>query len=448
MDRLGPDAMLVVWSAPTRTYSLDIDYPYRQDSNAYYLTGITQDETILVLMPGNRTRREILFVKAADPSQEHWSGRRLTTDQASAASGIQTVMTRDRFEPFVAAMLGRRDYGRIDAAEATAFFGALGASRARLALLADSPSVDGPPSPAVEFSRRLLDRFVGYQVMDASPIVKDLRLVKTPYERAMLARSVEISANAQLAGMRAARPGAYEYQVKAAIEAVHRASGASQSYPSIVGSGPNATILHYPEDDRQMKAGELILVDAGTSYGYMAADITRTYPVDGHFTPAERAIYTLVLRAQDQAIASAATGASLAEIHNTAVDVIKAGLLALGLITDAGGDQYKMWFTHSTSHYLGIDVHDPGDRTLPLKPGMAFTIEPGLYIRQGALDALPRTADNLRLIDRIQAAVTTYGDIGVRIEDSFLFDDHGLLRLSGKLPRTIEEIESVMKVRP
>jgi Xaa-Pro aminopeptidase len=248
--------------------------------------------------------------------------------------------------------------------------------------------------------------------------------------------------------MRSARPGAFEYEVKAAIEAVFRGRGAvSWSYPSIVGSGPNATVLHYPGSDRQMQAGELLLVDAAANYQYMSGDITRTYPVSGVFSPLHKDVYQIVLQAQDEGIAAAAKGASLQAIHDRTVDVVKAGLLKLGLITDTQGDQYRMWYTHGSSHYIGVDVHDVGDRTRPVVPGMAFTIEPGIYIRQSALDALPPTPENAALIARIGPAVKKYQDIGVRIEDSFLMEETGLRRLSAAVPRTVDEIEALMRPR-
>jgi Xaa-Pro aminopeptidase len=230
---------------------------------------------------------------------------------------------------------------------------------------------------------------------------------------------------------------------------VHRGRGAvSWAYPSIVGSGPNATILHYPEADRQMQAGDLLLVDAACNYGYMSPDITRTYPVSGTFSAAQKDIYRIVLQAQDEAFAEARVGGSLAAIHNRAVAVIKAGLLKLGLITDTTGEQYRMWFTHGTSHYIGIDVHDVGERTRPLQAGMTFTIEPGIYVRQSVIDALPRTPENLALIEKIQPAVRKYADLGVRIEDSILLLDSGAVRLTGSVPRTIEEIEAFLRKRP
>jgi Xaa-Pro aminopeptidase len=449
MERLGPDALLVLWSAPPHRYSLDIDYEYRQDSNLYYLTGVTQDETMLVLMPGNTSTREILFVTDPNPVREHWTGHRLTAAEAQARSGIDTVLATSRFEAFMAALLDRRSFGAIDDRQAAHFFDALSAARAKVDLLLDpGRGVNDPLTPALEFARKIRDRFVGFQIADATKLLTDLRIVKTPYERNTLIKSLEISSEAQMAGMRAAAPGAYEYEVKAAIEAVFRRRGAvSWSYPSIVGSGPNATILHYPDADRQMQAGDLLLVDAACNYQYLSGDITRTYPVGGTFTPLQKDIYQIVLRAQEEAIKAARPGVSLQDVHKKTVEVIKAGLLRFGLITDTTGDQHRMWYTHNASHYIGVDVHDAGDRSRPLQAGMAFTIEPGIYIRQSALDALPRTRENNALIEKIQPAVTRYADIGVRVEDSFLLEEAGLRRLSSAVPRTIDEIEAFLKPR-
>ena len=326
MERLGPDAMLILWSAPTRTYSLDIDYEYRQDSNLYYLTGLVQEDTVLVLMSGSPAR-EFLFVKEKDPAKEHWYGRVLSTGEASALTGIRTVMTTGQFESFVDGALARHEAGQV-------------------ALVMDPPPTAGTEpvvTRASQFARRLKDRFAAVQTVDATPILTDLRTIKTPYEQNLLIKCLDISSEAQKVGMRTARPGAFEYEVKAAVEGAYRARGAaSWAYPSIVGSGPNATILHYPDSDRQMQAGDLLLVDAAANYQYMAGDITRTYPVSGRYTTAQRDIYAIVLQAQEDAMQVARPGNSLATVHDKTVEVIKAGLLRLGLITDASGDQYKM----------------------------------------------------------------------------------------------------------
>jgi len=447
MERLGPETMLVLLSAPARVYSNDVDYEYRQDSNLYYLTGMTQEDTVLVLMPGNTTRRELLFVSDRNAEREHWTGRLMTHDEARERTGISTVLSRRDFDAFIGNMLSRRSHGSlVDQKEAAVFFAALGDGRAKVAVAMEQAPAGAPLTPIQTFLQGLRDRYVGYIAVDATPALTALRLVKTPYELQMLTTATTISADAQVAGMQTAAPGAFEYQVKAAIEAVHRARGAvSWAYPSIVGSGPNTTILHYAESDRQMKAGELLLVDAAANFGYEAADLTRTYPVSGTFSPVQREIYDLVLHAQEEAAKAARPGATIAAIHDRTVEVLKEGLLRLGLIADTTGNQYQMWFTHGVSHYIGLDVHDVGSRTEPLQTGMTFTIEPGLYIRQSVLDQLPKTPENLALITKIQPSVTKYNDIGVRIEDSFVMEPTGARSLTPSLAHTASEVEAVMR---
>ena len=449
MDRLGPDTMLVLLSAPARVYSGDIDYEYHQDSNLYYLTGITQEETVLVLMPGNPTQREVLFIKDRNPEREHWTGTLLGREEARERTGIATVLSAATFDAFLGNMLSRRSHGTtIDEKEAGAYFAALGTGHAKLAVVMDRAGAGEPPTRTQTLLQTLRDRYVGYIAVDVTPEFKALRMMKTPYELRMLTRATDISADAQMAGMRAAAPGAFEYQVKAAIEAVHRAKGAvSEAYPSIVGSGPNATILHYPEADRQMQAGDLLLVDAAANFGYQASDITRTYPVSGTFTRVQRDIYDLVLLAQEEAIKAAKPGTTLAAVHTRTVEVLKEGLLRLGLIADTSGQQYAMWFTHSTSHFIGLDVHDVGGRNDTLQAGMTFTIEPGLYIRQSVLDQLLKTPANLALIAQIQPAVSKYDTIGVRIEDSFVMEPGGARALSVAVPKTIKDVETFMRGR-
>ena len=314
------------------------------------------------------------------------------------------MLPASRFRAFVTAILDRRGFGAIDDKQAATFFEALAAGRAHVALtLPPDRRLNEPLTAPLEFARQIRDRYFGFQIADASPIFTELRTIKTPYERQVLIKDLEISSDAQMAGMRATRPGAYEYEVKAAIEAVFRSRGSvSWSYPSIVGSGPNATILHYPEGERQMQAGELLLVDAAANYQYMSGDITRTYPASGTFSPLHKDVYQIVLQAQEEGIGVARSGGSLQAVHDKTVEVVKAGLLKLGLITDTHGDQYRMWYTHGAGHYIGIDVHDVGDRKRPLVPGMAFTIEPGIYIRQVGSRRTPPTPDNAALIAEIQ----------------------------------------------
>src|SRR5262245_18315931 len=379
MSSLGSEAMLVVWSAPPRVYSLDVNYEYRQDSNLYYLTGIEQEGTMLVLMPGNKTRKEILFVGDRDPKQEHWTGPVLSLADATARSGIAKVYPVGRFDMFIYAILSRFNFD-VESDEASteyeAFFKALDEGKARLALpLRPRPGLSQPLNPVFEFANKIRERFFNLSIQDASKILANARQIKTPYERKLLERSVEISNQAHLAGMRAARPGAYEYEVKAAIEQTYKANGAQGwSYPPIVGSGPNATILHYEKSNRQMQSGDLLLVDAACNHEYLTGDITRTYPVDGRFSPAQKDIYEIVLAAQEEAIKVARSGVKLKEVEKNAAAAVKEGLLRLGLITDASNDQYKTWYTHGACHYIGMDVHDVGDYESPLRPGMAFVI--------------------------------------------------------------------------
>ncbi len=449
MRQLGDRTILVLFSAPSRIYSLDIEYEYRQDSNLYYLTGIAQEDTILVLMPGNLTRSEILFVSPRDPTQEHWDGPRLSAAEATARSDIGTVYSTTEFEPFIDAVLAGRgdDLPAGSVEEYATFFEAQDSNHARVALAMDPSSVlEASPDPAREFGARLVERDPELTLHDARPALAELRRVKSTYEQELLVRSVAISSEAHRAGMRVAAAAAYEHEVEAAIEHVFLARGGlGWAYPSIVGSGPNATILHYDESRRRMNAGELLLVDAGVNYQYMSSDITRTYPVDGTFSAAQREIYEVVLSAQLAASASARRGVSLTDLHQKSVEVVKAGLLRLGLITDATGDQYRLWFTHGTCHYIGLDVHDVGDEAAGLEPGVAFVIEPGIYIRPDVLDRLPEAlASDDDFIASVRPAVERYRNIGVRVEDSFLFTEQGIVRLSHTVPRSVEEIESFL----
>ena len=449
LEQLTPQSLAVVWSAPTRVYSLDVDYEYRQDSNLLYLTGINQPGTTLVLMPGNKTQREILFIAEPDPRREHREGHILTKDEATLASGIAAVYYAGQFEPFLSAMFGRVSFGDPKFAEAReyeTFFTGVSAGRASLALpLGPPPQPSAPLGSAYEFANKARERYFGVTVADTLPILANLRQVKTPYELTVLDQSAAISSDAHLAGMRAARPGRYEYEVEAEIERVYLSRGAmSWGYPSIVGSGPNATILHYEASSRQMQDGDLLLVDAAANFQGLTVDITRTYPVNGHFTELQKDIYRVVLAAQEAGIRAAKAGNKTADITNAAAAAAKAGLLKLGLITDASGEQYRTWYTHGIIHWIGMDVHDVGDYDRPLAPGMTFVIEPGLYIRPQALDTLPDTPENRAFKAAVTPVVAKYRNIGVRVEDSFALTATGLKTLSATVPKTIEDVERTL----
>ena len=450
LERLSPESMLIFWSAPVRVYSHDVDYEFRQDSNLYYLTGIDQADTILVLLPGNERRREILFISPSNPVREHWEGHLLTPAEATEQSGVTTVYTTNEFEPFMNAVLSGSPYGVGPGSQEFArFTRAVSSGTARLALmLTPKPGLSGDLPETYRFMRQVQERFPGIGAVDAFPILRELRQVKTPYERKLLQESADVSSDAHMAGMKAAKPGLYEYEVEAAIEYVYKKNGAFDwGYPSIVGSGPNSTVLHYNASKRRMVEGDLLLVDAAAHYKYMTVDITRTYPISGRFTAAQRELYDLVLAAQEEGMKVARVGARVSEIHQKTVDVIKAGLLRLGLITDASGDQYRIWYTHGSVHWIGLDVHDIGDGNRPLAPGMSFVIEPGVYIRESALEYLPKTPQNAAFIEKVRPMVQKYKDTGIRVEDSFLLTETGLHRLSAKVPRTADEIEAFLRAR-
>ncbi len=452
MERLGPETMLIARGTPHRNYSLDVEYEYRQESNFYYLTGIELPDAALVLMPGAKADRELLFVPERNPEREHWTGRLPSFEAASKLSGIERVLPIAELETFLEQVASGRPYrSRADRYKPLThdfdpLLDRVRNGEARLAVvLAGFPTLDGPVDPTLGLANQIRDRFAGIAVWDATLLVDEQRQTKSAYELDLLRKSAEISSAAHRAGMKAARPGAFEYTVTAAIEQVYRDQGAmGWGYPSIVGSGPNATILHYNSGRRSMDSGDVILVDAAANYQYYTVDITRTYPVSGKFSEAQKDIYAIVLAAQDAAREVAKPGALVYELHQKTVDVIKAGLLRLGLITDADGEQYRTWYTHGSVHYLGMDVHDVGDSRAPLAEGQAFVIEPGIYIREDGLDSLPKTAENLAFIEKVRPAFEKYRGIGMRVEDSFALTSAGLEDLSASVPRTIKEIETFM----
>jgi Xaa-Pro aminopeptidase len=464
MAALGPESVLIAWSAPAKVYSTDVNYEYRQESNMLYLSGITQEESILMLIPGAKTVKEILFTRDPDPRREHWEGHTLTPAEVTDQSGVRRVYSLGVFQSVVDGLLaGKWDGMRpeFSAEEFGAFFDAVKTGKARLGIFervgpppgggrGAAPAQSSTPAPGsrAAWALEMAAKHPGVTPFDASSIVRTLRQVKTPYEQEVLTRSVEISAEAHVEGMKAARPERWEYEVEAAIEYWYLKNGAmSWGYPSIVGSGPNATTLHYGASTRQMKDGDLLLVDAAGNFQGLTGDITRTYPVNGKFTPAQREIYNLVLASQEAGMAAAKLGAPTNSIAQACRSVIADGLLKLGLITEATpgpaqNAQVSRWYTHGPTHGIGIDVHDPLGQTLVA--GSAFVIEPGLYIREVVLSELPKTPENAAFIDRVRPAMAKYKNLGVRIEDSFLMTEQGLVRLSTKAPRQISEIEKIV----
>jgi Xaa-Pro aminopeptidase len=448
-EALGPEALFIQFSAPTRLYSNDVHYEYRQDSDLLYLTGIDQEGTVLVMLPGNRTKKEFLFVRDPDPRHEHRSGHLLTKEEARGASGIEDVRLLSELDGFVKSLINRRPYGKrwsVDYGEYAAFFDALKEGRARLALVFGyRPGPDEELPPIYQFAEKMRQRLVGATLVDATDVVWGQRQVKTPYEQEVMRRSGKVSSNAHRAAMRATRPGRHEYEVEAELEKVYLESGArGWSYPSIVGSGPNATILHYERSRRKMEDGDVLLIDAAANYEGLTVDITRTWPVNGRFSPEQADLWKLVLAAQEAGKKAAVPGSLTTDVEEATAAVVRKGLVELGLVTDADSEQFRSWYTHGVCHWIGMDVHDVGDYRRSLAPGMTFVIEPGIYIRESALDLLPDTPENQAFAEAVRPVVQKYEGIGVRVEDSFLLTEDGLENLSKTVPRTVEEIESFM----
>lgn len=454
MAELGTGAALVLWSAPSRVYSTDTDYEYRQESNMLYLTGFDEQDATLVLVPGARGPREFLFVRAEDPFFELWNGAIPSADEVTARTGITHVFPqrgREALEAFFGGFLGVQAGTAADTAAAAAGAAAAPAAGSpfQLAVLRDDAVTRNDPDtgPQLAWIDEAGARRPNTTVTSSARVLQRLRQVKTPYEQQVMRRSVEIAAEAHVEGMKATRPGRWEYEVEAAIEHWFLRSGAlSWGYPSIVGSGPNATILHYTKSTRLMQDGDLLLVDAGANFQGLTGDITRTYPVNGRFTAEQRAIYDIVLEALEAGIEAARPGGSVSEITQVVRTVIGRGLLRVGLVNDpaaASGrsSQIDLWFPHSPVHGIGMDVHEP---TGTLVPGVTFVVEPGIYVRPDALERLADDPEQAAVAAALQPAVDRFRHIGIRIEDSLLMTADGPEILSARAPKLPADLEQVV----
>jgi len=402
LDRLG-NAVAILPSAEVK--SIEGDYPqdshYREDNDFFYLTGLEAPGSWLVLVARKSGRDQaILYLPASDSTMEKWTGPRLGPGaEARRLTGITGVRPAGKAETEISELV----------------LGAGSPSRTGAVYL--SPK----PQQGSEFLLGLLlrdgKRNRPTKVEDLDPVIARLRLVKDPDEISRLRRAIEITAEALKESMRVARPGVWEYQLEAVIEYTFRRNGAERvGFPSIVASGPNAVTLHYDENRRQMQAGELVVEDVGAEFGYYSADMTRTVPISGRFTPRQRALYDLVLGTQQAAIDSVRPGTDLAALNRIARTYMRdhSGDLC-------GSDSCVPYFTHGLSHWLGMDVHDVGSFGAPLEPGMVLTVEPGIY--------LPSEG------------------VGLRIEDDVLVTSGGHEVLSRAAPRSAEEIEQIMAHR-
>ena len=452
---IGPNATLILFSTEPRVYTNDVDYEYRQENNLYYLTNLKQKRATLVLTPTVDGAREILFLPRRSPVLETWTGHMYTPEEASAESGIKEIWEASEFEPFLNSLRTREPYrpkadkilmsaaaGESAAGGFEKLFAAAAKNEAQLYLLA--------PTGRESFEYRQEQRFAadwaksptGYAIKDAMPIFSDLRLRKSPYELRLLQHAIDITTEAHQRSWLAAGDAKWEYEVDAQVVYTYKLRNADHwGYPSIVGCGPNATTLHYQESQGRVAPGELLLMDVGAEYEHYTADVTRTFPVNGKFSPAQAEIYQIVFDAQEAAANASRPGNRISDVNRAATEVIKDGLLKLGLITDRDSNQYRLWFMHGTSHWLGMNVHDVGDYGAKLEPGMVFTNEPGIYIRPDALEHLPKSEENDKFIAAVRPAFERYKSIGVRIEDDMLITPSGVEWMSRALPRKMSEIE-------
>jgi Xaa-Pro aminopeptidase len=411
--------VLVLPSAPRLFRSRDTETRYRPDSELFYLTGCTEADAVAVLAGGDEARL-VLFVRDRDPEAERWSGPVLGPEAAKERFGADETHSLSELETSMPALLREADaiYYRAGRRELLdrMIFEALSYSRSR-----GQRKGIGPRS-----------------LVDPGEALDELRLVKDRHEIERLRAAARVSAEGHRVALAAARPGRGEWVVEAEIDAAFRRHGArGPGFDTIVGSGANACVLHYVANGRVIEGGDLVLVDAGAEVGLYQGDMSRTFPASGRFSPEQRDVYEVVDAARAEAVATAAPGRSVAEVHETAVRVLTTGLVELGVLDgtlDELMDQeaHETFFPHQTSHWLGLDVHDPGDyakegRSRRLEPGMVLTVEPGLYFPAGA-----------------EGGAARYAGIGVRVEDEVLVTEDGSENLTGALlPTSADDMESL-----
>jgi Xaa-Pro aminopeptidase len=451
--QLGPDAMLVLLSPAPVVRNGDVDWPFRQEDNLLYLTGLDAPETMFVLLPGESEHREIVFTRDSDPTTELWTGHIATHDEVKATSGVGEVASSSRFRAFLQAAMEGRPWGGSGAYRGYAGPGLpdwtkkVREGRATIWMLMESRNLGGVPTPELALVEEMRRSYPELKFRDAFPLLTDMRMRKSPSELATVQRAIDITIAAQKAAMRRVSTATHEYQVEATIEHSFRSLGACcWAFPSIVASGRNATTLHYGSNNDPVVQGGLLLTDIGAEVDGYSADITRTYPQNGTFTAEQRAIYEAVLRAQSESITLMKPGKHMRDVHEKAGTILGEELLRLGLIAKNEPEQVRWYFPHGLGHHLGLRTHDVNDRAAVLAPGMIITNEPGLYIRAESVRATPAfkaLTDEER--EGVEAALAKYDGIGVRIEDDILITDGEPRNLSIGAPRTVDEIEAWMR---
>jgi Xaa-Pro aminopeptidase len=410
----SPAAVAVIPAAPVFVRNNDVEHEYRQDSDLFYLTGFDEPESVAVL--DAITRKLTLFVRPRDRDREVWDGPRAGVDGAKAHFGADDSLVIAELDDKLPGLL--QNHQRV--------YYRLGHNR----------KFDDRVLSAIDRVRTRQRTGVSAptELVDPGAILHEMRLRKSVGEIETMRSAAEITREAHELAMRRTKPGMHEYEVEALLLDTFRRHGSERpAYGSIVGSGPNACVLHYRKNDRAILGGDLLLIDAGCEYGYYASDVTRTFPVGKDFTRAQQAIYELVLEAQVAGIEATRPGTTLDVIHNLNVDIITRGLVRLGLLQGEPDklietEGYKRFFMHRTSHWLGMDVHDVGvyyerGQARPLEPGMVLTVEPGIYI----------APDD-------ETVGSEWRGIGVRIEDDVLVTASGPDVLTAAIPKSVEEV--------
>jgi len=433
MDQLDHNSIAILRNPKPVIRNNDQEYFYRADSNFYYLTGHDEPGSILILIPGVE-QQFILFVKPTNLTDAMWHGDLTGIDGAVQTFGADKAYALDQFQEMLRTMAMEKDVIYMDYDDKDLYE----------MIISNFPYRHGVVRPE--------------KVQDLLPLVHKLRVHKGPEEIALLTKAVQITCDGLVEVMKAFRPGMYEYEAGAILDYVFKRNGSPRNgFSSILGSGPNATVLHYQKNERQTQTGDLLLMDVGAEYGYYAADITRTIPVSGRFTKEQKEIYQIVLDAQKAGIKEMVPGKSYQSFLDTAAEVAKEGLFRLGLITDRNSDwQHRCYFFHGVGHWLGMDVHDVGEyggkknRERLFEPGMVSTIEPGLYISENMRKSVFITNEvpNNEIeafLKETSKAFEKYKDIGIRIEDDILITENGNKILSIGAPREIADIERIMQ---
>jgi len=411
-------AVAILPSAPVAVRSGDVEFIYRQDNDFYYLTGFAEPEAVALIAPGQKDAF-VLFVRPRDKERETWTGRRAGVEGAMTEYGADKAYVIDELDRVLPRYLEKADrvyyplgFNERMNARVLEMVRASAAMRPRLG--------SGPHS-----------------ILDPREVLHEMRLYKHPEELETMRRAIAISAEAHKAAMNRARDGMMEWEVEALVDYTFRKSGAAgPSYPSIIASGPNAATLHYINNDRAMRAGELLLIDAGCEYDFYASDVTRTFPVGARFTQLQRDLYEIVLAAQLKSIDTIKPGVKFDEPHDAAVRVLVEGMCNLGLLKEPveaalASGSYRRFYMHRTSHWLGMDVHDVGlyrvgGESRVLEPGMVLTAEPGIYI----------APDD-------EEAPEQFRGIGIRIEDDVLVTSDGHEVMTVAVPKSVAEVEAL-----